>query len=149
MTMKRLGLSAALLASLWLAGCGAGTLIGLVGDLTGGGDDGDFVQAISDVSHAWQVTNYSGPAVGAVTVPAVADLVWDIDSDFTFTVNSDQAVSIGGATSLLYDEAGTWRMVDAKTGQIAFTLTRHAGANVPSVNRDEASGLYALTVTNW
>jgi len=137
----------ACLASLVLGGCGAGTLIGLVGDLTGGGDDGDFIVTINNLSHAWRVSNYSGSDVGVVSVPTAANLVWTIDNSFTFTVKSTAAVSIGGATSLLYDEAGTWRLVDSKTGQIAFTLTRHAGVDIPTVDRVEVAGLFSLTDT--
>ena len=144
MTMRRWKYTLACGMMLLLGGCGAGSLVGLVSDLTGGGDDGDFVLAIQSLSHTWQVTNYSGSTVGAVSVPSAANLRWVIDSDFTFTVTSDQAVSIGGAVSLLYDEAGTWRMIDSKTGQMALTLTRHAGLTIATVNRVEQTGAYSL-----
>lgn len=147
MTRRRLVLGLAWTMSLGLGGCGAGTLYGLVGDLTGGGDDGDFVLAVNNLSHTWRVTNYSGTQTGGVSVPASTNLIWDINSDFTFTVTSDEAVSIGNGIALLYDEAGTWRLVDAKTGQIAFTLTRHAGLAIPTASRVEATGTFSLNGT--
>lgn len=132
------------LACLGLTGCGAGTLYGLVDELVSGGNDSDPVMATYNLARMWRVQSYTGSETGPVTVPDEAGMVWIMTNDYTFTVSSDRPVSIGSATALLYDEAGTWRMVDARSGQLAFTLTRHAGVDIPVGSRREVTGVYTL-----
>ncbi|NUP98471.1 MAG: hypothetical protein HUU35_01315 [Armatimonadetes bacterium] len=143
----RLRVVLAALLACGLAGCSAGTVVGLVDDLTGGGNDGDATLARRDLSYNWQVTAYAGAQVGAVDVPQAANLRWDFNSDMTFRVTSSQPVAIGEDRTFTYDEAGRWQIVDAKDGRLSLTLTRHGGVDLNSSAQVTVAGTWFLQDT--
>lgn len=136
--MKRL----CLLLVPFLAGCSAPAIVGLVGDLTSGGNDYDVALARSELAHTWVVQAYTGTEIGAVMVPAAAEMRCVFEADGTYRITSKSAVSIGGERGWVYDEAGTWEVVDAKNHGLRLTPTRRGGVAV--TGQAAVSGSYFL-----
>lgn len=139
---RRLALLAAVTSLALVAGCGPAALIGLIDDLGDGNDDPNTTRLL--LSREWTVARYSGSVTGAVEVPAAAAMRLFLDSDGTFQLTSDEAVSIGGGLTRRYDEVGRWRITSTSRRTLAVTLTRAAGDAVPVDDRAEVAGSYVL-----
>jgi hypothetical protein len=130
-------------ATALLAGC-TSSVSGLLEDVAGA-DDANLDKAKTALAHTWLVSAYTGDQTGIVDVPAEANLRWTFRDDGTFTVVSDQALSIGGDATRAYNDAGTWAITNAAGRHFDLTVTSLGGETVPANQREAVDSSWRIT----